>query len=242
MRFLPNYPRARGYIFFLILLDIIFLIVSLWRPIYSLVPGLQIDLLIIFVGLLLVTIYKYWYFKNKNEQRDFEGRPKKISAIGERAWKYYSEIDKLLHDRVNYFLVAESMLLFSFISAYLTSQEDLIQIRPAIAFVGIVITLIWFYTNRRIRIKMRNLYEIATNKDPLIFDYRRAIKISPTEEVMLTTFLPSSILLLWLYLYAFSIGVNLKYFMEFLLPIFILLLIILFFVIEYIMPPKNPEE
>jgi len=172
--------------------------------------------------------------KQRDEDRD---RPKKIGSIGKRAWKYFSKSDKLLHDRVNYYLVAESMLLFSFVTAYMLSEQRLIQIRPAIAFTGIAITSTWFYTNRRMRIRMRFFHEMTWKKDNILYDWRKAQKISPTEEFMITTFLPAPIFFLWLYLFAFSMNADLIFFLEVWLPFSIGIYIALFFIFEYFLSP-----
>jgi|WetSurMetagenome_2_1015567.scaffolds.fasta_scaffold49733_2 hypothetical protein len=239
MRILENYPRGRGYIFFLISLDVLFLIMFLIEPVYILLPGLRWDLLAFLFGSISATFYKYLYFKKLNAISERRDKPKKFRPIAERAWKYFSEHDKLLHDRINYFLVAESMLLFSFVAAYAISINDMSQIRPSIAFTGIIVTLIWFYANRRMRIRMRFFHDQIWKNDPLLFNWRMNEIISPTEEIMLTTLLPGIIFFLWQFLFAFSINMVMKNFMEFWLPISIFSYICLYFIIELTLSSDN---
>ena len=236
-----DYPRARGYFVFIIFLIVLIFIMICENFICDMIPGLRINLIVILIWLIIALIiigFKFSKFNDKSEQKEESERPKEFSDIGVRAWKRYLEIDKLLHDRVNYFLVAESMLLVAFVTAY-TMSENLLQIKPALAFVGVVITLIWYYSNRRIRLRINYFYNIAWKNDPDIYDYRRAIRISPTEEFMITTLLPNSILLLWLYLYSFSMRYNMRQFMELWLPISISLLVSLFLIIELTLPPEG---
>lgn len=227
MKLLENYPRARGYIYFLIGFDVflwsLFVVFKLVYP----VPFLRNNLLIFSIGFAIGCLYKYEDYRGKNEDNEIKSRPRYTNDIGERAWKYFMNADKILHDRVNYFLVAESMLLVAFFTGQ--KPEFFLRMLPLI---GITITLTWYYSNRRTRIRMKYLRDVAEKNNAEIFYYVRYIRISPSEDFMITTVIPYSILTLWFFLFTYSMGINLYDILERWLPLFFSLLISFYFIIE----------
>lgn len=124
-----------------------------------------------------------------------------------RAWDYHAAAGNLYHQRTNYFLVAESMLLFSYVTTFLnTSEFNLNEIRSVIAFVGIIITFSWYYVSLRLIIRIDKLkHKYLMLSDPVYWDYiesfRHDWKLDP-----LFSYLPVLvIMLLWLYLFYFSL-------------------------------------
>jgi hypothetical protein len=74
-----------------------------------------------------------------NESKDIEAQSK-----SEKAWKYYQHADSVIAGRTNFYLVAQSMLIVSFVST--TSKI----IRLAITILAFVYTLAWQYVNARL--------------------------------------------------------------------------------------------
>ena len=124
-----------------------------------------------------------------------------------RAWDYHAAADNLYHQRTNYFLVAESMLLFSYVTTFLnTSGFNLNEIRSAIAFVGIIVTFSWYYVSLRLSIRMNKLkYKYLILSDPVYWDYIESFRHRSLLNRLFSHLPVLVIMLLWLYLFYFSL-------------------------------------
>jgi len=112
----------------------------------------------------------------------------------ERAWKYFIAADNRHQRRTNYFLVAESMLLFSFITAIV---GKIFEISFFIAITGIMITSFWYYVNAELSQRIKLLKEKYLEKnDPVYWDYSKSMKGVSANKI-LSHILPNSIIFLW---------------------------------------------
>ena len=138
-----------------------------------------------------------------------------------RAWNYHAAADNLYHQRINYFLVAESMLLFSYVTTFLnTSGFNLNEIRSAIAFVGIIVTFSWYYVSLRLSIRMKKLkYKYLIPNDPVYWDYIESFRHRLLLDRLFSHLSVLVIMLLWLYLFYFSLWQIDMLFFLILLPI-----------------------
>ncbi len=164
------------------------------------------------------------------------------------AWEIFKTLDKLVHDRINYFLIAESMLLFSFVSSLSYDIRKNIDIFPeqryltvVISIVGVLITSIWYFNVRRIRIRMNFLQKIL-EEDKIWKGYTESVKrLAPSGQFMLTSLMPLIILLFWIYILFFSSNYySMSYVIDILMPIMILILIGIRAIIEIFLP-ELPE-
>ena len=199
-------------------------------------PYLKLYLILAIIGISLEILLKMVNAQESTERPSSH----QYTEDTESAWKYHKAADDVYHNRINSLLVAESMLLFSYVTLFILDGElDVIQ--RAIALVAIILTFSWFYVNIRhaIRIDMlKNRYLIRN--DPVYWDYIKTVRPSTTADFLLSVVLPGSLILLWVYLLCFSFGINTDYFIEFLLPFFILGLIGIRLVLKGFLPARNP--
>lgn len=122
----------------------------------------------------------------------------KLSLDSERAWKYLQHADTLHSSRLNFALVAESMLVVAFfiVPESLTAEWVL---RLAITVLGLVYTLGWFYVNARLSVRMQVLHRHLKANDTTYHAYLTAACGPPANSV-LTWVLPLSTLGFWLVL------------------------------------------
>jgi len=165
---------------------------------------------VIFLGLyLLVLIFLLFFIREKKTDIP---RPNQLSedkkVETERAWEYLKAFDDRYNARVNYLLVAESMLLLSFVTAFLASNKNLEGIRSAIAFIGMIFTGSWLFINLRLIIQINTIsFDYLLREDPVFHDLtKKKVKKSPTAGLVLTYILPNSMILLWFFLFSFNNG------------------------------------
>lgn len=127
-----------------------------------------IPILLIFI---LLSLELNWFRLIKcNEKQTF---PKNSLNWWDAVWDNYKHADNLYHHRFNFFLVAESMLVVSFATTLLVNPVNSNiftysnQIRIAIAILGMMFTLSWFYVNKRLdwRLVYLNNEYLTKNED-----------------------------------------------------------------------------
>ena len=112
----------------------------------------------------------------------------------DRAWQYYQDADNRHTGRINFFLVAESMLFVSFVTTFLieTGCWGIVTIQTiqfSIILMGLVFTFSWFVVNTRIARRMEVLRIEYLQHDPVYKRYADAA--SPWyATAFLTYFLP----------------------------------------------------
>jgi len=111
-------------------------------------------------------IRKYHKFHNderkKREQsKSGESKPPEQQSANDkwesykRSWERYKYMDNIYHQRCNFFLLAESMLVVSFATTLLVEDSNPVithninLIRIAITVLGMVFTFGWFQVNKQ---------------------------------------------------------------------------------------------
>ena len=147
----------------------------------------------------------------------------------ERAWKYHESANHLFAQRVNFFLVAESMLVVSFVSV-ITCNKNLYEINLAIASLGFVITFIWFFINARLSIRIKKLKDDYLNHDVVYQSYMNSVQPNHLGIRSLAYYLPNSIMMFWIFMLIYTILPTRDLFFTFLLLVIpSLFLIVIFF-------------
>lgn len=192
-----------------------------------------------FLFLIILTNFSMKWGKKSNIPRAKEFNNPNNDT--ERARQYCKSLDTRYQQRNNYILVAESMLLFSFVTTFLTKTEDLNGIRLAIAFVGTIITVSWLFVNIRLMFQIRKLQiSYLLPNDPVFWDYtKKPVHRNPTAVLFLTYLLPNLIVLLWIYLFSFSSGFA-DSFIEKSILLYIPILVVLNLIIQICLPKNNP--
>lgn len=116
----------------------------------------------------------------------------------EKAWKYYEHADNLFTGRINFFLVAESMVLVAYVT--LLQEECYEWLRLAIAILGIVYTFIWFYTNFRLAKRTSFLSSAYLEQDIIYKKYLCSTPKTPSSQNLMTYGLPIPTGILWAFL------------------------------------------
>jgi hypothetical protein len=104
----------------------------------------------------------------------------------DKAWKYYEHADNLYASRVNFFLVAESMV----VVAYVTLQGSEKLLRISIAILGLLYTYIWFDVNLRLAIRMTFLDQKFLPHDKIYDQYTKSVSTGCPSRFFLTYVLP----------------------------------------------------
>ncbi len=158
----------------------------------------------------------------------------------ETAWEYYKELDRRIQQRENYILVAESMLLLSYVTAF-TSHSPF-GFQTPVAIVGIVITLSWYYANLRLLIQSEILIDDYLFENPVIKRSITSVIRYPNAKNFLHDLLPGSVLLLWIYLLYFSLYSVATYDIAKEIFIFYFLVLMLVRLLIYLLLPRKPKK
>ena len=110
------------------------------------------------------------------------------------AWTYFIHADNLMTGRVNFFLVAEAMLVAAFVT--LPAIESYLRI--LICVLALVYTASWFYVNVRLAKRMAVLIP-KMKEDPLFQAFLDAGR-GPSARSVLCYVLPLSTLVFWILL------------------------------------------
>jgi len=124
----------------------------------------------------------------------------------DRAYKIFSHGDNLYHQRINFFLVAESMLVISYVTSF-PEDHFLKGIGQGICMVGLIFTTIWLYTNARLGYRVIYMIQKYLKGDLIYDDYIDSAK-GLYSKTLLTYALPVSMNLLWLYFLCLSLSVD----------------------------------
>ena len=118
------------------------------------------------------------------------------------AWEAYKQADNLYHQRFNFFLVAESMLVVSFATTFSSGCLNTNPVRIAITILGMIFTFSWFYVNNSIGYRMIYLREKGLRRcNPTYRSYLNVEeKLSIPSEFFMTDLLPAATFVFWCYL------------------------------------------
>lgn len=127
----------------------------------------------------------------------------KIGDETKRAWDYYKHADSLHSGRINFFLVAETILLLIFFSemSFISSESIKGVTRVLVGLSGVAYTFSWFYVNYGLSLRMKRLTNEYLKSDEVYRKYLEAAN-GLSSNTFLTWILPIVTLILWLLLMA----------------------------------------
>jgi hypothetical protein len=117
----------------------------------------------------------------------------------DRAWRYYQHADNLHAARINFFMVAESMLVVSFAT---TVAQELVYLRYVITVLGLVYTACWFLVNRGI---VRRMFQVLLPRLDSLYREYNAVPTRIESRIFLTYVVPIITLLFWMTLLGFQL-------------------------------------
>ena len=121
----------------------------------------------------------------------------------DRAWRYYQHADNLLAGRINFFLVAESMLIVSFMTLDIE-----FCLRFYITILGLFYTGGWFVVNIGLLKRMEFLKKRLETLDPIYESYMEVVHWG-WAKYTLTWVLPIATLFFWIAILVYTISPNL---------------------------------
>ncbi len=168
-----------------------------------------IAIVAIFLFMLLLGIEYIWFKKReKNKWSEDEEELKYDNKKWEHAIDIYRHTDRLYHHRFNFFLVAESMLIVSFVTTLLINPNNINEeyanyIRVAIAILGLVYTFSWFYVNKKLDWRLVFLTHKYLKRNPEFNDYLGSIdKIAKIHNgFFMSSVLPTFTFAFWYFLF-----------------------------------------
>lgn len=124
----------------------------------------------------------------------------------EKAYKFHCHSDGQYSQRINFFLVAESMLVISFVTS-LAYPSIPIGVGQGISVIGLIFTSIWLYTNARLWQRIVYSIENYLKKDEIYWNYINSAG-GLFSKALLTYALPISMNLLWIDFFCIRSNVN----------------------------------
>jgi len=123
------------------------------------------------------------------------------------AWEAYKQADNLYHQRFNFFLVAESMLVVSFATTFSSGYLNTNPLRIAITILGMIFTLSWFYVNNGIGYRMIYLREEYLMRCNQTFKkyFESVEELTIPSSFFMTDLLPAATFAFWCYLFYYTI-------------------------------------
>jgi len=115
-------------------------------------------------------------------------------------WQYKMHEDAIFYQRLNFFLVAESMILVAFATFFSSSHPSAAGIRIVIAALGCVVTLVWGYVGARQRNVMQPIIAEAEKAIPVYKRIRGERSKWFSSTWLLAYFVPAIVLLTWIVL------------------------------------------
>ena len=159
---------------------------------------------IMIYSIFLVLEYRWFDLRDKEEVSQ---------SVADKLWKVAFDltkhVDNLYQQRINFILVAESMLIVSFVTTLLIAIEDKKlyifgeSIRIFIAILGMVFTFSWFYVNKRLDWRLVYLTHRFLKKSPSYSSlYKEYLAIPdkfarPNSGFFLSNILPTFIFAFW---------------------------------------------
>jgi len=123
------------------------------------------------------------------------------------AWEAYKQADNLYHQRFNFFLVAESMLVVSFATTFSSGCLNINPLRIAITILGMIFTFSWFYVNNGIGYRMIYLREKYLRRCNQTFKhYIESVEgLTIPSSFFMTDLLPAATFAFWCYLFYYTL-------------------------------------
>ncbi|MCK4736058.1 MAG: hypothetical protein KAT65_26620 [Methanophagales archaeon] len=110
--------------------------------------------------------------KDKDKKKEDDDKNKDL----DRAWGYYEHADDLLHNRINLFLVAQSMLIISFATLICNQTTFINIILILIILIGAIYSLIWYYVCLKLVRRLNFLNECILKDDYIYKMYLKWVK------------------------------------------------------------------
>ena len=167
---------------------------------------IQIVAIIAVIVFALMMVMKFKWIKDLKNQNSIRTSKKeeceKENLRDLDAWEAYKQADNLYHQRFNFFLVAESMLVVSFATTVSSGSLNTNPVRIAITILGMIFTFSWFYVNNSIGYRMIYLREKGLRRcNPTYRSYLNVEeKLSIPSEFFMTDLLPAATFVFWCYL------------------------------------------
>lgn len=115
----------------------------------------------------------------------------------ERLWQYRTQAENVFYQRINFFLVAESMLLVAY--ATVLSKENFLFTAITIITIGILLTVIWLIVNHRQKITVDHVRNYIIDKLP---EYRSLRQNRPksfiSSWILMTYLVPLLLIFSWI--------------------------------------------
>ena len=116
----------------------------------------------------------------------------------EFVWNWLLHEDSLLTNRVNFFLVAESMLVAAFATLVASSNHRLLLASYAIAAAGVLFALMWWYVSKwSLRKTVWRLRALARKGIPIYDEVCSGRKTPIGAHRLMGEYLPITIALMW---------------------------------------------
>jgi small-conductance mechanosensitive channel len=120
------------------------------------------------------------------------------SEDAEKLWQYKMHEEDIFYQRLNFFLVAESMLFVAYTTLF-ASPRSIFSVIIVLSTLGSILTLVWIYVSSRQLNVMRQIAkesQEAVNVYARIREERSKWPVSSTK--LLAYFVPLVVLLAWL--------------------------------------------
>jgi hypothetical protein len=200
-----NICLIQGVLILIVVLITLIVVFSIWGIYrYNLNPIMALTAFIVF-ALMTGGVKVIW--ENKKHS---ENNPKKevCAEKGLRnldAWEAYKQADNLYHQRFNFFLVAESMLVVSFATTFSSGCLNINPIRLVITLLGMVFTFSGFYVNNGINYRMIYLREKYLRRCNQTYkNYLESVEgLTIPSSFFMTYLLPLATFVFWCYLFYF---------------------------------------
>ncbi len=172
------------------------------KPQYGEMDILHLIRLIILPMITIISFATLWTL-----QRDWRKDDKNLAPVKNIDYREFNQLfdiykhaDNLLHQRFNFFMVAESMFAVSFATALVASSETRV-VMIAIAVIGMVFTLGWAYVNRRLDFRLIYLSNKYLQFYPVYKKYLGSVpRFSIDSGTFLTWILPTIMFFFWYFL------------------------------------------
>jgi len=158
--------------------------------------------LLVMIGTEIMTKTKY----SKNHSQSAKSREiEKPNDVVERdsfnsatmLWQYKMHEDAIFYQRLNFFLVTESMILVAFATLFSSPHPTVSWIRVVTAVLGCVVTLVWGYVGARQRNVMKQIIGEAEKAIPIYKKIRQERANWFSSTWLLAYFVPAIIFLTW---------------------------------------------
>jgi len=127
-----------------------------------------------------------------------ESKQQDLNARAQRLWGYRIQEENVFYQRINFFLLAESMLFVAFATVVGGDGERRLFVH-AIGWLGVLLTTIWLYVNRRQKRVYEHLRRYVEEACPEYKDVRSTRpKAVLSSWWIMTYMIPGSMLAAWI--------------------------------------------